>query len=190
MGEEIRNPAAWPGWSSTVAEMHREYRLAVAEDATALAEALRSEQTLQGRMSGTAGLISAQLIDGTRAQGEIDHVSDAGLVLRGPAWTWWIPVGAVVAVRGLVAAAPGDARASPRHAGAAHLGVLRSWAGDDEVLHLALAAPRDAPPVRGWLAAVGRDHLDVHPIDGGAPLTVVLAHVAAVRRPSHPQRRG
>lgn len=144
-----------------------------------VAERARAEYArvgIAGRlMAGLGARVTLQVAGVGALGGDVVRVADGWLLLQDGGLEWIVLLDAVETVRGL------PARAVPPEAWpvTARLGVgsaLRALAGER-----CLARLRTGGQLDGRVGRLGADFVELQP-DGGAPVLVALAALAAVRR--------
>ncbi|WP_069388141.1 hypothetical protein [Cellulosimicrobium cellulans] len=136
-------------------------QLAAAERAEltdAVADLTRAEQatlTLVERLRGTTGPVTLELHDGSRVTGRLHEVAAEWVLVGDQGRQHLVPIAAVASVTGLGRfARPGDGARSGR-LGLGH--ALRALMRD----RLPVQVRTTAGVHPGWIARVGKDHVDV-----------------------------
>lgn len=134
-----------------------------AELTEAVADLTRAEQatmTLVDRLRATTGPVTLELHDGSRVTGRLHEVAAEWVLVDDQGRQHLVPVAAVASVVGLGRfARPGDGTRSGR-LGLGH--ALRALLRD----RLPVQVRTTAGVHPGWIARVGKDHVDVEPGPG------------------------
>jgi hypothetical protein len=141
-------------------------QLAAAERADAseavadLTRAERATVTLADRLRGAAGPVTVELRDGSRVTGEVRDVAAEWLLLAEPHRQHLVPTDALAVVTGIGRFARPAASARSERLGLGH--ALRALMRDRRPVRVRTAAGE----LVGWIARVGRDHVDVEGTPG------------------------
>ncbi|MFC8922746.1 hypothetical protein [Cellulosimicrobium sp. NPDC057127] len=136
-------------------------QLAAAEQAEvtdAVADLTRAElatTTLVERLRSTAGVVTLELHDGSRVTGQLREVAPEWSLVVEQGRQHLVPATAVATLTGVSRFARPDVTARPRGLGLGH--VLRALMRD----RLPVQVRTTAAVLPGWIARVGKDHLDV-----------------------------
>jgi hypothetical protein len=120
-----------------------------------LTRAEHATMTLVERLRSTAGSVTLELHDGSRLTGQLREVAPEWVLVGEQGRQHLVPATAVAAVTGVSRFARPDAGPRPRGLGLGH--VLRALMRD----RLPVQVRTTAGVRPGWIARVGKDHLDV-----------------------------
>lgn len=165
-------------WEALFEDLESQFRAARAdeEEVADLTEAELAQVSLADRLRARHGQeVSLRLQDGSDVTGTVVDVAVQWLLVADPGRRVLVPSAAVVAARLLGGAAP-QAPVVERRLRLTH--VLRALAREGG----ALVVRTTAGDYRGRLTRVAADHVDVD-AEGGATVTLALAHVLAVLTP-------
>ena len=153
-------------WDALFDDLAAQLVAAQSEDrVAAVADLTRAEHatiTLVERLRGSAGPVTLELLDGSAVAGELRDAAEEWVLIDEQRRQHLVPTSAITAVAGL------DRHAQPApSARSARLGLghaLRALMRDRRPVQV--RTPSGA--VAGWVARVGKDHLDVEVVPGAA----------------------
>ncbi len=146
-------------WDALFDDLEAQLAAAEAGDrATAVADLTRAEHatiTLVERLRGTAGAVTLELRDGSAVTGELRDAASEWVLVGELRRQHLVPAGAIATVAGLGRHAQPSRSARSDRLGLGH--VLRALMRDRRPVQV--RTPAGAFP--GWIARVGKDHVDL-----------------------------
>ena len=153
-------------WDALFDDLAAQLAAAQSQDrVAAVADLTRAEHatvSLAERLRAAPGVVTLDLRDASAVTGEVREVAQEWTLLADGRRQHLVPLDAVVAVRGL-----GRHADPPRSSRSATLGLghaLRALQRDRRPVQVRTAAGSCS----GWVARVGKDHLDLEPSPGSA----------------------